>query len=67
MKKKWIAGYLGIFSCLVVVAQQKVPVNLIGKWENIQNKEIRSGLEFTKSDSVFLFLTKKKNSHAGTY
>lgn len=59
MKKKWLAASLGTIFSVMALAQQKFPNQLIGQWEGLQ-KDASSGLEFTGTDSVYLFYNNEK-------
>lgn len=59
MKKKWLAAGLGTIFGMMAMAQQKFPTQLVGQWEGLQ-KDASSGLEFTSSDSVYLFYNNEK-------
>ena len=59
MKKKWIAACIATIFCVMGMAQKKFPPQLIGQWEGLQ-KDASSGLEFTGSDSVYLFYNNEK-------
>lgn len=59
MKKKWLAASLGTIFSVMAMAQQKFPNQLIGQWEGLQ-KDASSGLEFTGTDSVYLFYNNEK-------
>lgn len=61
MKKKWITVCVGLLCSLIMMAQQKFPSQLIGQWEGL-NKDASSGLEFTSTDSVFLFYNNEKKT-----